>query len=179
MAKISNKPIDIPAGVNCTLENNQVVIQNSKGQLRVDLHPGLQIDIKDNQLVVNQLNEIKATKAFAGLVKSLIKNAFVGLTDGYSKTLKLVGTGYRVAAAGKNLNLAVGFSHPVIFEAPANVTLVVEGTDTIKIAGFDKQLVGQVAANIRKIRPPEPYKGKGIRYEDEVVRKKAGKTAAK
>jgi len=179
MAKISNKPIVIPAGVNCSLENNQIVISNPKGQLRVDLHPGLQIDIKDNQLVVNQLNETNATKAFAGLVKSLVKNALEGLTNGYSKTLKLVGTGYRVAATGKNLSLTVGFSHPVAFETPANVTLAVEGTDTIKVSGFDKQLVGQVAANIRKIRPPEPYKGKGIRYEDEVVRKKAGKTAAK
>ncbi len=179
MAKISNKPIAIPAGVTVTLDNRQIDIKSTKGQLRVELLAGIDVTIDANQLVVTQKNEANQTKAFAGLIKALIKNAFVGLTDGYSKTLKLVGTGYRVQAQGKNISLAVGFSHPVVFEAPAEVALKVEGQDTIVISGFDKQAVGQVAANIRKIRPPEPYQGKGIRYSDEVVRRKAGKTAGK
>lgn len=179
MAKISNKPIVIPAGVNVSIENDQVVFQNPKGQLRVDLLAGVSVELQENQLVVSQKNDSNQTKAFAGLIKSLIKNACVGLTDGYTKTLKLVGTGYRVQAVGKNISLAVGYSHPVEYKAPENVTLTVEGTDTVKVSGFDKQAVGQVAANIRKVRPPEPYKGKGIRYEDEVVRRKAGKTAGK
>ena len=179
MAKISNKPIAIPAGVTVTLDNRQLDIKSTKGQLRVELLTGINVTVEPNQLIVTQTNQSNQAKAFAGLIKALIKNAFVGLTEGYSKTLKLIGTGYRVQAQGKNISLAVGFSHPVIYTAPDNVTLKVEGQDVIVISSYDKQAVGQAAANIRKIRPPEPYQGKGIRYIDEIVRRKAGKTAGK
>ena len=179
MAKISNKPIIIPAGVTAAVENGEVKVKGPKGELAVQLLPKISVEITGNELVVRQKDDENQTKAFAGLIKALIRNHLKGVTDGYSKTLKLVGTGYRVAAQGSGVSLAVGFSHTVEFAPPAGITLKVEGQDTIIVSGFDKQQVGQVAANIRKIRPPEPYKGKGIRYEDEVVRRKQGKTAAK
>jgi large subunit ribosomal protein L6 len=179
MAKISNKPISIPQGVTVSQVGQVLTISSAKGKLTIDILPGIVMQLDADQVIVKKQNESNQTKAYEGLIKSLIKNAFVGLTTGYQKTLKLVGTGYRVAMAGKNLSLSVGFSHQVDFAAPADVALAVEGTNLIKVSGFDKQAVGQVAANIRAIRPPEPYKGKGIRYEDEVVRRKAGKTAGK
>lgn len=179
MAKISSKPIIIPAGVSAVVENGQVSVKGPKGQLTVDLLPKISLDLKDNQVVVKRADDSNQAKAFMGLIKALLRNAFIGVSEGYSKTLKLVGTGYRVAAMGKGITLSVGFSHPIEVMPPENITLTVVGQDTIKISGFDKQAVGQVAANIRKVRPPEPYKGKGIRYEDEIVRRKQGKTAAK
>ncbi len=179
MAKISNKPIIIPSGVTASVENGEVRIKGSKGELLVKLLPKIKATVDGDKLVVEQTDEENQTKAFAGLIKALVRNSIEGVTNGYSKTLKLVGTGYRVSASGKGISLAVGFSHTVEFMPPEGIELKVEGQDTIKISGYDKQQVGQVAANIRKIRPPEPYKGKGIRYEDEVVRRKQGKTAAK
>jgi len=179
MAKITNKPIIIPSGVTASVENGEVVIKGSKGSLKVTILPGIEVQLDADKLTVKQLNDENQTKAFVGLIKALIRNSIEGVTNGYTKTLKLVGTGYRVQAQGKGISLAVGFSHTVEFMPPEGVELAVEGQDTIKVSGFDKQQVGQVAANIRKVRPPEPYKGKGIRYEDEVVRRKQGKTAAK
>ncbi len=179
MAKITNKPIIIPSGVTASVENGEVVIKGSKGSLKVTILPGIEVQLDADKLTVKQLNDENQTKAFVGLIKALIRNSIEGVTNGYTKTLKLVGTGYRVQAQGKCISLAVGFSHTVEFMPPEGVELAVEGQDTIKVSGFDKQQVGQVAANIRKVRPPEPYKGKGIRYEDEVVRRKQGKTAAK
>lgn len=179
MAKISSKPIIIPAGVTAAVENGQIVVKGPKGQLMVNLLPKISLDIQDNQVVVKRADDTNQSKAFMGLIKALLRNACLGVSDGYSKTLKLVGTGYRVAAAGKGISLAVGFSHPVEVFPPENITLTVTGQDTITVSGFDKQAVGQMAANIRAVRPPEPYKGKGIRYEDEIVRRKQGKAAAK
>jgi large subunit ribosomal protein L6 len=179
MAKISNKPIIIPAGVNVVVEKEVVTIKGPKGELRVKMLPKLALEIGEGQVVVKQEDTFDQTKAFAGLIKSLLKNSFVGVTEGFSKTLKLVGTGYRVSSVGKGISLAVGFSHTVEVEPMLGVELKVEGQDTIVVSGYDKQAVGQMAANIRKVRPPEPYKGKGIRYVDEVVRRKQGKTAAK
>ncbi len=178
MAKISSKPIIIPSGVEIAVENGVVKIKGPKGQLTVQLLPKISLDIKDNQLVVQKADDSNQTRAFMGLIKSLLRNAFIGVTEGYSKTLKLVGTGYRVTSQGKGISLAVGFSHTVDFVPPENITLTVIGQDTIKISGYDKQAVGQVAANIRALRPPEPYKGKGIRYDGEIVRLKPGKAAA-
>lgn len=179
MAKITNKPIIIPTGVTANVENGEVLIKGTKGVLKVKILPGIEVTIDGDKLTVKQLNEENQTRAFVGLIKALVRNSIEGVTNGFSKTLKLVGTGYRVQAQGKGISLAVGFSHTVEFMPPEGVELKVEGQDTIKVSGFDKQQVGQVAANIRKVRPPEPYKGKGIRYEDEVVRRKQGKTAAK
>lgn len=161
------------------VENGQIIVKGPKGQSTINLLPKISLDLNDDKIVVKRADDSNQAKAFMGLIKALLRNAFVGVTEGYSKTLKLVGTGYRVASQGKGLNLAVGFSHTVDVQPPEGITFTVVGQDTIKISGYDKQVVGQVAANIRAIRPPEPYKGKGIRYEDEIVRRKQGKAAAK
>lgn len=179
MAKISSKPIIIPAGVTAAVENGQIIVKGPKGQLMVNLLPKISLEINENQAVIKRADESSQSKAFMGLIKALLRNAFIGVSEGYTKTLKLVGTGYRVAANGKGVTLAVGFSHSVEMMPPENVVFTVVGQDTLKVSGFDKQAVGQAAANIRRVRPPEPYKGKGIRYEDEIVRRKQGKAAAK
>lgn len=179
MAKIANKPISIPQEVKLDLNAERLQVSGAKGVLQIATLPGVKVEITDKGIVITGENQANQTKAFIGLFKSLVKNAFHGVTNGYSKTLKLVGTGYRVSANGENISLTVGFSHPVEVSAPEGIELKVVGQNTIIVSGFDKQAVGQCAANIRKVRPPEPYKGKGIRYEDEVVRKKQGKAAAK
>lgn len=179
MSRIGKKAIILPAGVTATVSEKVVVVKGPKGELNVELFPGIAVEVADGKLSVSRSNEERQTRAFHGLVRSLLENAVEGVNAGYKKTLKLIGTGYRVAAKGQGLTLSLGFSHPVNIDAVQGVKLGVEGNDTIHIEGIDKQLVGQVAANIRKIRPPEPYKGKGVRYADEVVRRKAGKTATK
>jgi large subunit ribosomal protein L6 len=179
MSRIGNKPVQLPTGVTVTVQGDVVEIKGSKGTLTVKLIPGITVEVADNQVVVKRANDEIQTKANHGLVRSLIQNQVIGVTQGYKKTLKLVGTGYRATAKGQGISLALGFSHPVIVDATPGITFTLEGNDTIHIAGIDKHLLGQVAANIRKLRPPEPYKGKGIRYSDEVVRTKPGKTAAK
>lgn len=157
---------------------DSVVVKGPKGQLSAPLFPGITVKVEENEIMVGRTSDEKQTKAFHGLVRSLLENHVLGVTEGYKKTLKLVGTGYRVSPKGQGLSLAVGFSHPVDFAGVTGVKLTAEGSDTIHIEGIDKHMVGQVAANIRAIKPPEPYKGKGIRYEDEVVRRKQGKAAA-
>lgn len=179
MSRIGRKAITIPAGVTITVTEQEIVVKGPKGELKVVCFPGITVQAADGKVTVGRSNEERQTRAFHGLVRSLLENAIDGVATGYKKTLKLVGTGYRVAAKGQGLSLSLGFSHPVVFDAIPGIKLAIEGNDTIHIEGIDKQLVGQVAANIRKIRPPEPYKGKGVRYEDEVVRRKAGKTATK
>lgn len=179
MSRIGKKAITLPAGVTVTPGTTEIVVKGPKGELKVVNFPGITMEIVDGKVQVSRTNEERQTRAYHGLVRSLIENAVEGVSDGYKKTLKLVGTGYRVAAKGQALALSLGFSHPVTFEPVQGVKFVIEGNDTIHLESIDKQLVGQVAANIRKIRPPEPYKGKGVRYADEVVRRKAGKTATK
>ncbi|MBU0974539.1 50S ribosomal protein L6 [Patescibacteria group bacterium] len=178
MSRIGRKSITLPAGVTVTVANNVVDLKGPKGQLKVDVLPNIIVEIKDGVVIVDRKSEDKQTRAFHGLIRSLIQNCVDGVTEGYKKTLKLVGTGYRVQAQGTGISLAVGYSHPVEVKVLEGVTIKVQGNDTIHIKGIDKQAVGQMAADIRKIRPPEPYKGKGIRYEDEVVRRKQGKAAA-
>lgn len=178
MSRIGKKPITIPAGVTVTVTNDSVEVKGPKGQLSVALLPKVTVKVEDNQVLVSRKGNEPQTRAFHGLIRSLIANNVVGVTDGYKKTLKLVGTGYRVAAKGAGLSLSVGFSHQVEVEAKPGVKLSVEGNDTIHIEGIDRQLVGQVAADIRAIKPPEPYKGKGVRYVDEQVKIKPGKTTA-
>lgn len=179
MAKISNKPIIIPAGVSVVVENGVATVKSPKGQLQIMILPKIALELGEGEIVVKRSGDESQAKAFEGLIKSLLRNAFVGLTEGYTKVLKLVGTGYRVSSMGKGISLAVGFSHPVEVMPPEGIEFKIEGNDTIKVSGFDKQQVGQAAADIRAIKKPEPYKGKGIRYEDEVVRRKQGKAAAK
>lgn len=160
------------------IQGESIVVKGPKGQLTAPLMPGIKVAVENNEVLVTRDSDQKQVKASHGLVRSLVNNHIIGVTDGYKKTLKLVGTGYRVTAKGAGISLAVGYSHPVDVTAEAGVKITTEGTDTIHIEGNDKQAVGQMAANIRAIKPPEPYKGKGIRYEDEVVRRKQGKAAA-
>lgn len=178
MSRIGKKPIILPKGVSASLEKDSILVSGAKGKLTVVVPKPLTIVISEDSIAVTRPNDLKQVRALHGLLRSLISNAVAGVTEGYKKTLKLVGTGYRVKAQGSGISLAVGYSHPIDVIPEEGVSIKVEGTDTIYIEGIDKQAVGQVAANIRKIRPPEPYKGKGIRYEDEVVRRKQGKAAA-
>jgi large subunit ribosomal protein L6 len=178
MSRIGKKPVPVPTGVTVTVNPSEVVVTGPKGALKTPLFPKITVTVADNQVVVTRSNDGLEVKALHGLVRSLIENNIQGVTEGYSKTLKLVGTGYRAQAKGKGITLAVGFSHPVDIDPVQGITFSLKGTDTIVVEGPDKHLVGQVAANIRKVRPPEPYQGKGIRYSDEVVRRKQGKAAA-
>lgn len=177
MSKIGKASIELPAGATVTVAADAVVVKGAKGELTTALLPGIKVEVKDNTVLVTRQNDEQQTRASHGLIRSLIANNVQGVTEGYKKTLKLVGTGYRVAAKGAGLSVTVGYSHPVDIDAVEGIQLSAEGNDTIHVEGFDKQLVGQVAANIRAIRPPEAYKGKGIRYEDELVRTKPGKAA--
>ena len=177
MSRVGRTPITIPNGVTVTVNGTHIVVDGLKGKQELDLPKGISLDINDNVIVVNRSNEEKQTKAFHGLVNRLIVNCIVGVTEGYTKKLELVGTGYRVKKQGSNLVVSAGFSHTVDVVAPDGITLDTEGDTKIIVSGISKQQVGQVAADIRKIRKPEPYKGKGIRYEGEVIRRKAGKAA--
>ncbi len=179
MSRIGRKSITIPAGVTVQVSGVNVSVKGPKGENQVLVLPGIEVAVADNAVSVSRTNEERQTRAFHGLIRSLINNAVIGAAQGYKKTLKLIGTGYRVTAKGTGVSLALGFSHPVEIKPDAGIKLIVEGNDTIHIEGVDKHAVGQMAANIRAIRPPEPYKGKGVRYVDEVVRRKAGKTATK
>jgi large subunit ribosomal protein L6 len=179
MSRIGRKAITLPSGVTATITGNEITVKGAKGELKVTVLPGIEVQVEENALHVTRKNEERQTRAYHGLIRSLLQNMVLGVSEGYKKTLKLIGTGYRVSMKGANLSLALGFSHPVDVVTVPGIKLSIEGNDTIHIEGIDKQLVGQVAANIRKIRPPEPYKGKGVRYVDEFVRRKAGKAASK
>lgn len=179
MSRIGNKIITLPAGVSIIVEGLEVTVRGPKGELKFTSFPGVVVSVNEQEVSVTRTSDDRQTRAFHGLVRSLINNNVKGVAQGYRKTMQLVGTGYRAAAKGAGLSLALGFSHPVLVEATKGVTFTVEGNDVIHVDGIDKHQVGQVAANLRKIRPPEPYKGKGIRYSDEVVRLKPGKAAAK
>lgn len=178
MSRIGRTAIPVPSGVTLELQAAEMSVKGPKGQLTMPTYKGITVKVENDSIVVERTNEQLQTKAYHGLVRSLLNNFVHGVTTGYKKTLKLVGTGYRVQQQGQGLSLSVGFSHPVTVSPAEGVTLKVEGNDTIIIEGIDKQKVGQMAANIRAIKPPEPYKGKGIRYEDEVVLRKQGKAAA-
>jgi large subunit ribosomal protein L6 len=177
MSRIGKKPILIPESVEVTIEEDGLVkVKGPKGELSLKLVPEIQIEKKKDQLIVFPQKETKKSKAFWGLYRTLIANNIVGVTKGYQKQLEIEGLGYKAELKGKNLVLHVGFSHPVEIAPPEGIEFQVEGK-TITVSGIDKQLVGQVAADIRAVRPPEPYKGKGIRYVGEVIRKKVGKKA--
>lgn len=178
MSKIGRKPLALPSGVTVTVQGEQVIVKGPKGELKAPLLSNLQVVVEGEEVKVTRNSEERQVKAFHGLLRSLLENHIEGVTNGYKKTLKLIGTGYRVSAKGKGLTLALGFSHPVDVAPLEGVNIKAEGNDTIIVEGIDKQLVGQMAADIRRLKPPEPYKGKGIRYEDEVVRRKQGKAAA-
>jgi len=177
MSKIGFLPLPIPSSLSATLANRTLTIKGEAGEFVHQLDPRLTATLVNNELRLTRQSEAKPVRALHGLTRALIANSVAGLTHGFTKILELVGTGYRVRQDASKLILSLGFSHEVNFVPPSGITLAVEGTNLIRIQGIDKQLVGQVAATIRALRPPEPYKGKGIRYQNEVVRRKAGKTA--
>lgn len=178
MSRIGRKPITIPAGVEVTQNERVISVKGPKGSLEVVLLPGLAMAQDGDQLTVSQEVETAETAKTFGLVRTLINNAVVGVSTGYERKLEVNGVGFRVAVAGSTINLSLGFSHPVAFALPAGVEAKVE-KNLITLTSHDKQLVGQTAANLRALKKPEPYKGKGIKYVEERIRRKAGKTAAK
>lgn len=176
MSRIAKSPITVPDGVDINIDGQRVSLKTSKGLLEYDIHPEVEIAQDDNVIQVAPRAETSLAWALAGTTRALINNMVTGLTNGFEKKLQLVGVGYRAQAQGKVLNISVGLSHPVNFEVPEGVTIDTPSPTEIVVKGMDKQLVGQVAANIRSYRPPEPYKGKGIKYADEhIVRKEAKK----
>ncbi|MCX5067656.1 MULTISPECIES: 50S ribosomal protein L6 [Micromonospora] len=180
MSRIGRKSIPVPAGVDITIDGQTVKVKGPKGQLEHTLAEPITVErAEDGQLNVNRPNDERKAKELHGLSRTLVANMIVGVTEGYRKSLEIAGTGYRVTAKGSDLEFALGFSHPVVVPAPAGITFTVERPTLFHVAGIDKQQVGEVAANIRKIRPPEPYKGKGVKYQGEVIRRKAGKAGKK
>lgn len=177
MSRIGKKPVAIPSGVTATVKGSEVIVKGPKGELRHRLPPCIQAEVKDGQVNLTSSDMTAQGKSFYGLTRTLISNMVFGVTTGYSKELELQGVGFRAAVQGAKLTLTIGFSSPVEFLAPAGITVQVKEA-FITISGADKQLVGDTAARIRSIYPPEPYKGKGIRYRGEHVRRKAGKTVA-
>ena len=171
------KPIHLPEKVTLVIEPRLVKVNGPKGDLSCNLPNQIKVEQKDDFVVVSRKNDLPETKALHGLVRSLVNNMIIGVTKGYQKELQLVGTGYRVTVHPEGLSFTLGFSHPVVVKEVDGVEFKIEGNNKIFISGIDKQLVGQVASDIRGLRPPEPYKGKGIRYSDEVVLRKAGKAA--
>ena len=176
MSRIGRLPIDIPAGVDVKVDGLAVTVKGPKGELALTVASPIEVKVEDSQVLVTRPDDERTSRSLHGLTRTLIANQIIGVTQGYSKGLEIVGTGYRVAQKGSSIEFALGFSHPVTVEPPAGITLTVEGNNKITVAGIDKQAVGETAANIRKIKKPEPYKGKGIRYAGEVVRRKAGKS---
>ena len=180
MSRIGRMPIAIPAGVTVTIaENNKVTVKGPKGTLERVLPEELTIKEEDGHVVVSRPNDLKRMKSLHGLTRTLINNMIVGVTNGYEKVLEVNGVGYRAAKQGKKLTLNLGYSHPVEMEDPEGIETVLEGQNKITVKGIDKEKVGQYAAEIRDKRRPEPYKGKGIKYADEVIRRKVGKTDKK
>ena len=181
MSRIGRLPITVPAGVTVTVDSdNLVTVKGPKGTLSQQVNSAITVKQEGNVLTLERPTDSKPHKAMHGLYRALVHNMVVGVTDGFSKTLELVGTGYRAAAeGGKKLTINIGFSHPVIMDAPENVTFETPNANTIVVKGISKQVVGNLAADIRAIRKPEPYKGKGIKYADEHIRRKEGKTGKK
>ena len=179
MSRIGRKPVTVPKGVTVQLQGNSVAVKGPRGELRRSLHPDMQIALEKDQFTVARPSEEKRHKALHGLTRTLVQNMVEGVSKGFVKTLEIQGVGYKAEAKPYGVNLIVGYSHPVKYEAPKGIKISVDNNTVVKIEGADKELVGQVAAELRSVRPPEPYKGKGIRYQGEQVRRKAGKTGAK
>jgi large subunit ribosomal protein L6 len=180
MSRIGRMPIDVPSGVDVTIgENNHVVVKGPRGTLARTLDANLKFVRENGSILVQRPNDERRSRAMHGLSRTLLANMVTGVTSGFEKRLEITGTGYRAQGGGNALTLQMGFSHPVQVEAPDGITFELDGTTRVTVKGIDKEVVGQVAANIRKVRPPEPYKGKGIRYADEQIRRKAGKAGAK
>lgn len=175
MSRIGKKPISVPSGVEVKIDGQNVSVKGPKGELALTVAEPIKVSMDDAEITVSRPDDERENRSLHGLTRSLIQNNIVGVTEGYSKNLEIVGTGYRVQAKGKNLEFNLGYSHSITVEPPAGIEFKVDGQTKLSVNGIDKQLVGEVAANIRKLRKPEPYKGKGIRYAGEVVRRKVGK----
>ncbi len=179
MSRIGKKPIEKPDGVAVTLQGSAVSVQGPKGKLTMEIPAGIQVEVEDNRILVTRESDEKKHRALHGLTRALLANMVEGVTKGFEKRLDLVGVGYRAQLQGKKLVLSVGYSHPVEVDPPQGIEIEVPAPNKIVVKGIDKQQVGEVAARIRAIRKPEPYKGKGIKYETEVIRRKAGKAGGR
>ena len=177
MSRVGKMPIAIPAGVTVDIaENNLVTVKGPKGELSRQFAPEMTIKIEEGVLTVTRPNDLKRNKALHGLTRALLNNMVTGVTEGFQKTLLIVGVGYRASMTGNDLNLSLGYSHPIVYKAPEGITIEVPEQTKIIVKGISKEVVGQVAAEIRGYRQPEPYKGKGVKYDNEVIRRKVGKT---
>ncbi len=179
MSRIGRQPIVIPSEVEVRLQDATVSIKGPKGELTQNLHPNMRVERRDGTLVVSRPNDESLNRALHGLTRTLLHNIVEGVTKGYQKSVEIVGVGYRAQKVGEKVQLQVGYSHPIEVQPPAGIRFEVEGTNRVHVHGIDKQLVGQVTAQLRRLRPPDPYKGKGIRYLGEKIKLKPGKTAAK
>jgi large subunit ribosomal protein L6 len=176
MSRIANNPVSIPNGVDVNIAGSLVTVKGSKGEMSHDVHPLVKVEQEDSALITKATNNSKSANALSGTTRALLQNIVTGVSDGFERKLEIVGVGYRAAVSGKVLNLSLGFSHPVDFPIPEGITIETPSQTEVVVKGIDKQQVGQVAANIRAYRPPEPYKGKGVRYADErIIRKEAKK----
>lgn len=179
MSRIGKKPVEIPKGVTVTKSGRELKVKGPKGELVNSFHPNMSIDVNADEVIIKRSDDSKENKSLHGLTRALIQNMILGVTQEYQKTLDIVGVGFRVEAKGSNLLFNIGYSHPVYFIPPEGITLKTPTQTQIIVSGINKQLVGMIAAKIRSIRKPEPYKGKGIKYSDEQIQRKAGKTAGK
>lgn len=179
MSRIGKRPITIPAKVTVTVNGQEVVVKGPKGELSRVLPAGVTINTQDDVINVNRVNESRMARERHGLCRTLVANMVEGVSNGFQRRLEIQGVGYRAAVQGRNLNLSMGYSHPVLIEPPEGIQFQVENNTNVIVTGIDKEIVGNTAAKIRSVRPPEPYKGKGIRYQGEAVRRKVGKTGGK
>jgi len=178
LSRVGKNPIPIPSKVKVEIDQNEITVSGPKVELKREIHPSLKVETSKDEIVVRRSSDSKFHKSLHGLTRALIANMVDGVSTGYGKALEIQGIGYKAELMGKKLNLSLGFSHPILFSPPEGIKIDLKGSNRIMVSGIDKELVGAVAAKIRSFRPPEPYKGKGIRYEGEFVRKKAGKAAA-
>lgn len=175
MSRIGKLPISIPSGVDVAVEGNNVKVKGPKGELELTVASPIEVKVEGGEVIVTRPNDERESRSLHGLTRTLVANNIIGVTEGYKKDLEILGTGYRVVAKGSDLEFSLGYSHTILIKAPAGISFVVEGPTKFSVVGIDKQKVGEMAAQIRKLRKPEPYKGKGIRYAGEQVRRKAGK----
>ncbi len=178
MSRLGKSPVPVPAGVAVAFEDGKVTAKGPLGELSVSVVDGVSLDVQADSILVRRDDDGRLRRAAQGLIRRLVCNMLEGVSSGFSKKLEIIGVGYRADVKGSNVHLALGYSHPIVYQLPEGVSASVEKQTVITISGYDRQMVGEVAANIRKLRPPEPYKGKGIRYSTEHVRRKAGKTGA-
>ena len=178
MSRVGNKPIDLAEGVEVKVNKTSVSVKGPKGSLAREIHPEIKVKVEDNQIVVSRPNESRRFKSLHGLYRTLLQNMVTGVTQGFEKKLEIVGVGYKGELKNQRLVLQLGYSHSIVFAPPEGINVAVDGPTKISVSGIEKELVGKVAAKIRSFRPPEPYKGKGVKYENEYIRRKAGKTAA-